>query len=78
MLASVSKAAVAFLALVVTNLLAQLTVTGFAYPTTLSGWVTLVATTVVGTFGVWLKANVTSDPAVAASQSVVLKPAEAA
>lgn len=78
MLASVSKAAVAFLALVVTNLLAQFTATGFAYPTSLSGWLTLVVTTVVGTFGVWLKSNFTTDTATAATQSVRLKTVEAA
>lgn len=74
MIASVSKAAMAFLALIVANLLAQLSATGFAYPTSLSGWLTLVGTTVAGTFVVWLKSNFTSDPAVAANQSVVLKP----
>lgn len=78
MLASVSKAAIAFLALVVTNLLAQLTATGFAYPTTVSGWLTLVGTTLVGTFGVWLKSNFTTDSVTAAKQSVRLKkPAKA-
>lgn len=78
MLQSVSKAAVAFVALVVTNLLAQLTATGFAYPTTVNGWLTLALTTVVGTFGVWVKSNFTTDVATAANESVRLKPAEAA
>lgn len=75
MLTSVAKAAVAFVALVVTNLVAQLTATGFAYPTSTDGWVALVVTTVVGTLGVWAKANLTTDPATAASQSVKLKEA---
>lgn len=71
--ASISKAAIAFLALFVTNLLAALTTTGTVWPSTLNGWLTFVGTVVVGTFGVWFKSNFTTSKTVAAKQSVRLK-----
>lgn len=51
------KALLAFLALVATNLLTTLSATGAVWPDTTHGWVTLVGTTVVGTFAVWAKGN---------------------
>lgn len=73
MLNSISKAAVAFLAIFVANLLATLSATGTVLPQTVNGWLTLVGTTLVGSFGVWLKSNFTTDPATAQEQSVRLK-----
>lgn len=51
------KAILAFVALVLTNLSANLAVTDSASPHTTSQWVTLLVSTVVGTFAVWAKAN---------------------
>jgi hypothetical protein len=75
MFASISKAAIAFLALFATNLLASLTATGTVWPHTVNGWVTFVGTVLVGTFGVWVKSNFTTDTVTAAKQSVRLKTA---
>lgn len=54
---TIAKAVVAFFALLVTNLVTNLTATGFVFPHNVSGWLAFLGTTIVGTFGVWWKAN---------------------
>jgi hypothetical protein len=53
----IQKYVVAFVALLVTNLLATVTATGFVFPHSVGGWISFVATTVGGTFAVWVKSN---------------------
>lgn len=57
MVGTISKALIALVALIVANLWAQLTATGAVLPHNVSGWVALLATSIGGTFLVWLKSN---------------------
>ncbi len=52
-----AKAIVAFVSLLITNLLANVVVAGHVVPQDLSEWAVAVLTTLAGTFAVWSQAN---------------------
>lgn len=57
MVGTISKALIALVMLVIANLWQTLTATGAVFPHTVGGWVALVATSIGGSFLVWLKSN---------------------
>ena len=72
-LSQVWKAILAFLSLFATNLLADWTANGQPWPDDWQSAARWLLTVGVGTALVYLKSNTTTDPAVAASQSVQLE-----
>lgn len=52
-----AKSIMAFLALLVTNMAAEVASTGQPWPSDTAGWMTLLGTTIGGTLLVWAKSN---------------------